>query len=156
MPASEFGIRPPPMLLSVEFSGGVLSARPAGMQTASLADLHKRFIVWGKAEKLSNARIARRLGCDSETVGNFLKKLRRDEGILYDCGVVQRIGTGKYGKAVRYFCRVCGATNMELRPVADHAVLQVFPDGGGLIVPSREWLIRHPESPLARYAESSS
>ena len=141
-PVSGFGIRPPPMLLSVEFSGGVLPARSVGMKQATLADFHKRFIVWGKAEKLSNAYIARTLGCDSETVGNFLKKLRREEGIVYDVGVVQRIGTGKYGRAVRYFCRVCGETYMELRPAADHTFYHVFPDGGGLIIPqkmAREW-----------------
>ncbi len=132
---SDFGIRPPPMLLSVEFSGGVLPARSESMKKARLADLHKKYIVLGKAWKLSNVYIASVLDCHPDTVANFLKKLRHEEGIIYDIGVVQRIGTGRGGKAIRYFCRVCGATYLELRPAADHAFYHVFPDGGGLLVP---------------------
>ena len=113
-------------------------------------------IVGGKAKGVSNAYVAAVLGRHAVTVGNRLRKLRREEGILYDVGVIQGIGTGKNGGVVRYFCRACGETYLELRPAADHAFYHVFPDGGGLIVPRRDWLAMHPESPLARSAERTS
>lgn len=91
------------------------------------------------------------LGCHEDTVVYFLNKLRRDQGILWDCGFVERIETGRNRKAIRYFCRMCGDTYREPMPAGHHAFRHVFPDGGWLIVQSRDWLDKHPESPLARY-----
>ncbi len=132
---SEFGIRPPPMLLSLEFAQGVMPARLGAMKQAKLTKLHKQFIVWGLEKGFSRAYIATVMGCHPRTIHDWLEKLRREEGILLDVGVVERIMTGKNGRAVRYFCRVCGATYRDIKPAADHAFYHVFPDGGGLIVP---------------------
>ena len=154
--ASEFGIRPPPMLLSWEFAQGVIPAKDKGFERARLVKLHMRFILWARSEGFSLRHIAGELGCHRDTVTKFLRKLRRDQGVLYKCGVLERIEAGRNARAIRYFCRFCGATYREPRRAVERTFYHVFPDGGGVVVPSREWLARHPESPLARYAERTS
>ncbi len=154
--ASEFGIRPPPMHLSWEFAQGVIPAKDKGLERARLARFHMRFILWARAEGFSLRHIAGELGCHRDTITKFLRKVRRDQGVLYECGVLERIEAGRNARAIRYFCRFCGATHREPLRAVDHTFYHILPDGGGVLVPSREWVARHPESPLARYGERSS
>ena len=133
---SEFGIRPPPMLLATEFAQGVMTARyrsRTGREATRLTWLHKRFILWAKSEGFLNQDIAGRVGCEVHTVTRLLKSLRKDTILLYQTGFLVRIEAGRMGKSIRYFCRFCGATYREPRRANDHAFYHVFPDGGGLL-----------------------
>lgn len=133
---SEFGIRPPPLLLPVEFAQGVVTARhntADGRETTRLTWLHKRYILWATSEGFSPQDIASRIGCSRRTVARLLKSLLKDTILLYHSGFLVRIEAGRTGKSIRYFCRFCGATYREPRRANDHAFYHVFPDGGGLL-----------------------
>ncbi len=109
---SEFGIRPPPLLLAVEFAQGVVTARDRvdwGRETTRLTWLHKRYILWATSEGFSPQDIASRIGCHRTSVRAVLKSLLKDTILLYHSGFLVRIEAGRTGKSIRYFCRCCGA-----------------------------------------------
>ncbi|MBI4307029.1 MAG: hypothetical protein HY678_11985 [Chloroflexi bacterium] len=103
-----------PALLWEEFLVGTvppakgLDGRREKVISSQAGDIHKRFVLWARAERLPRGQIMLETGLSHAAVGKIITEARRKTAYFRQCQWVMKIRTGIRGNTVRYLCRYCG------------------------------------------------